>query len=133
MALRGVADRIGSERVGLCLDLGHAHIVAELRHTSLEKLIHAVLDVVSMFHVHDNLGARWEPHAPDAVLDPLRLDLHLPPGRGTLPWDRVLPSLAGHRAPAVLEVHPPHRQQAAESHRAFGEPVGAFDDAPVGA
>src|ERR1700752_2585954 len=27
MALRGVVHRIGSERVGLCLDLGHAHIV----------------------------------------------------------------------------------------------------------
>ena len=133
MALRGVAHRVGSERVGLCLDLGHAHIVAELRHTSLEALIQPVLDVVTLFHVHDNLGARWEPSGSDAVLDPLKLDLHLPPGRGTLPWTRLLPWLAGHPAPAVLEIHPPHRLRAAESHRAFGELVGALDVAPIGA
>lgn len=133
MALRGVAHRVGSERVGLCLDLGHAHIVAELRHTSLEALIQPVLDVVTLFHVHDNLGARWEPSASDAALDPLRLDLHLPPGRGTLPWRRLLPWLAGHAAPAVLEIHPPHRQRAAESHGAFRELVGVPDEAPIGA
>ena len=133
MALRGVAHRIGSERVGLCLDLGHAHIVADLRHTSLEALIQPVLDVVTLFHVHDNLGARWEPSASEAALDPLKLDLHLPPGRGSLPWAQVLPGLAGHSAPAILELHPPHRQRAAESHRAFRELVGALDHAPIGA
>lgn len=133
MALRGVAHRIGSERVGLCLDLGHAHIIADLRHTSLEALVEPVLDVVTLFHVHDNLGARWQPHGSEAVLDPLRLDLHLPPGRGTLPWSRLLPWLAGHPAPAVLEIHPPHRQRAAESHRAFRELADAPDQAPIGA
>jgi len=131
MALRGLAHRIGSERVRLCLDLGHAHIVAELRRTSLETLIGPVLDVVALFHFHDNLGARWAPRCPDAVLDPLRLDLHLSPGRGTLPWAQILPSLASHPAPAVLEVHPPHRQRAGEIRRAFGELVGALDEAAV--
>src|SRR5919197_1561882 len=44
MVLRSLANRIGSERVGICLDLGHAHIVAERRRTSLEALIEPVLD-----------------------------------------------------------------------------------------
>jgi sugar phosphate isomerase/epimerase len=44
-------------------------------------------------------------------LDPLRLDLHLPPGAGGLHWDAVAPALADHRAPLVLEVHPPHRPE----------------------
>jgi sugar phosphate isomerase/epimerase len=131
MVLRGVAHRIGSDRVGLCLDLGHAHIVAELRRTSLEALLHPVLDVVTLFHLHDNLGARWQPDSADAGLDPLRLDLHLPPGRGTLPWRRVLPDVANHEAPAVLEVHPPHRQRVADLHRSFTELIGARDGAPV--
>ena len=131
MVLRGIANRIGSERVGLCLDLGHAHIVAELRHTSLEALIHPVLDVVTLFHLHDNLGARWQSHGTDATLDPLRLDLHLPPGRGTLPWRRVISDVAGHEAPAVLEVHPPHRQRVADLYRSFTELTAARDDAAV--
>jgi len=131
MVLRGVAHRIGSDRVGLCLDLGHAHIVAELRRTSLEALVHPVLDVVTLFHLHDNLGARWQPRSPEAGLDPLRLDLHLPPGRGTLPWKRLLPDVAIHEAPAVLEVHPPHRQRAADLHRSFTELISARDDAAI--
>ena len=57
MTLRGLVNRIGSDRVGICLDLGRAHIVADFRHTTVERLIEPVLDAVSLFHVHDNLGA----------------------------------------------------------------------------
>ena len=109
MVLRSVVNRIGSERIGICLDLGHAHIVAERRRTSIEALIEPVLDAVTLFHLHDNLGARWEHGDAASGVDPLRLDLHLPPGRGTLPWGRLAPTLAAHRAPLMLEVHPPHR------------------------
>jgi sugar phosphate isomerase/epimerase len=117
LILRGLVNRIGSERVGVCLDLGHAQIVADLRHTSLESLIDPVLDVVTLFHLHDNLGARWQPTAAEGGLDPLRLDLHLPPGRGVVEWERLAPRLAGHSAPLMLEVHPPHRPRAEELHR----------------
>ena len=109
MVLRSLVNRIGSERVGICLDLGHAHIVAERRRTSIEALIEPVLDAVTLFHLHDNLGARWDHGDASSGVDPLRLDLHLPPGRGTLPWERLAPALAAHRAPLMLEVHPPHR------------------------
>jgi sugar phosphate isomerase/epimerase len=121
MVLRGLANRIGSERIGICLDLGHAHIVAERRRTSLEALIEPVLDTVTLFHLHDNLGARWQPSGAESGVDPLRLDLHLPPGRGTLPWGRLAPSLAAHRAPLVLEVHPPYRPRAEELYRSTKE------------
>jgi sugar phosphate isomerase/epimerase len=114
MTLRGLVHRIGSERVGVCLDLGHAHITSELRHTSIERLCEPVLDVTCLFHLHDNLGARREP-GPEALgVDPLRLDLHLPPGRGTVPWQRLAPLLARHHAPLVMEVHPPYRRRASE-------------------
>jgi sugar phosphate isomerase/epimerase len=114
MALRGLVNRIGSERVGLCLDVGHAHVIAEQRHTSLEGLVEPVLDLVTLFHVHDNLGARWQPSGEEPAVDPLRLDLHLPPGRGTVPWERLAPLLGDHEAPIVLEIHPPYRPAAEE-------------------
>lgn len=106
LTLRALAHRIGSPGVGLCLDLGHAHIVAGLKRASLEHLVRPVLDSVVLFHLHDNLAARWDRSVP-ADLDPLRLDLHLPPGKGTLPWAAVAPLLLSHRAPLLLEVHPP--------------------------
>jgi sugar phosphate isomerase/epimerase len=108
LVLRALARRIGSPHLRLCLDLGHAHVVAGLKHAAIEHLIEPVLDSVVLFHVHDNLGARWDRSAP-AGLDPLRLDLHLPPGRGTLPWEKVAPLLVVHDAPLLLEVHPPNR------------------------
>ena len=112
--LRGLARRIGSPAISICLDLGHAHIAADLRNTSVELLCEPVLDQVGVFHLHDNLGARRLTTDVKLGVDPLRLDLHLPPGRGTLPWPRVAPALAAHRAPLLLEVHPPFRPRASE-------------------
>ena len=99
LSVRALALRIGSARVELCLDLGHAHVIADLRHTGVDRLCEPVLDLVSVFHVHDNLGARRRPAGEELGVDPLRLDLHLPPGRGTLPWERVASLLAAHDAP----------------------------------
>ncbi|MGH2961937.1 MAG: sugar phosphate isomerase/epimerase family protein [Solirubrobacterales bacterium] len=127
LVLRALAHRIGSPRLGLCLDLGHAHIVAGLKHTSLAHMVGPALDSAVLFHVHDNLGARWD-RATAADVDPLRLDLHLPPGRGTLPWAEVAPLLREHRAPILLEVHPPKGPQPDElfaSTRALLDPESA--------
>lgn len=112
--LRGLVRRIGSPAVSICLDLGHAHIAADLRNTSVELLCEPVIDLVSVFHVHDNLGARRRTTADKLGVDPLRLDLHLPPGRGTLPWGRIAPRVAAHRAPVICEVHPPFRPRSSE-------------------
>jgi sugar phosphate isomerase/epimerase len=117
MILRTMTKRISSPAVGLCLDVGHANIVAGLRHTDSLELIEPVLDRVVMFHLHDNLGGRQD-HAQSPELDPLRLDLHLAPGRGTVPWERLAPLMARKNgAPLLLEVHPP-RPSAARLYEA---------------
>jgi sugar phosphate isomerase/epimerase len=123
MILRSMAKRISSPAIGLCLDLGHANVVAGLRRTDPLELIEPVLDRVVMFHLHDNFGARRD-HPDPPELDPLRLDLHLAPGRGTVPWQRLGPLLARKSAaPLVLEVHPP-RPSAARLFRAAVAAVG---------
>lgn len=105
--LRTMAKRIDSPAIRVCLDVGHAHLVASLRGADIAELIEPVLDRVAAFHLHDNLGARRDGEA-RAELDPVRLDLHLPLGRGTVPWDRVAQLLGrAPAAPLLLEVHPP--------------------------
>jgi sugar phosphate isomerase/epimerase len=115
MTLRGLAHRLNSEGIGVCLDLGHAHIAADIRGTTVDAFVEPALDAVTLFHAHDNFGARRGDGSGDALgVDPLRLDLHLPPGRGTLPWHAVGPAIAAHDAPVILEVHPPYRPRASE-------------------
>lgn len=80
---------------------------AALREESAERAVRAALGDVVAWHVHDNLGARRHDLGAPGV-DPLRLDLHLPPGAGCLPWDRLGPLLADHHAPLVLEVDRAH-------------------------
>jgi sugar phosphate isomerase/epimerase len=107
LAVRDLVRRLGSPAAGLLLDVGHAHLVASLRGESAERAVRAALDDVVLFHVHDNLGARRHDLGAPGV-DPLRLDLHLPPGAGCLPWDRLGPLLAEHPAPLMLEVERSH-------------------------
>jgi sugar phosphate isomerase/epimerase len=92
----------------MLLDVGHAFITTG---RGLPAVLEEVTHAVALFHLHDNLGGR-RGDAGGPGTDPLRLDLHLPPGGGRLPWEAVGPALAAHSAPLVLEVHPPHRPDA---------------------
>lgn len=110
--VRDLVRAVGSPNVGMLLDLGHAHITNGLRGTEMAAILRAVRDDVVLFHVHDNLGARHHDLGAPGV-DPLRLDLHLAPGAGSLPWDVVAETLRGHTAPLMLEVVPAHRPELA--------------------
>jgi sugar phosphate isomerase/epimerase len=86
---------------------------AEASHSDLALVVAAVAADVVLFHVHDNLGVRRRDiDAPG--IDPLKLDLHLPPGRGSLPWGRVAGVLREHSAPLLLEVEPSQRPALGE-------------------
>lgn len=102
--------RLGSPRIGMTFDVGHAHIAAGLLGTGVRELLDPVIGAVSLFHMHDNLGARGDGGSPPGI-DPLRLDLHLPPGNGRLPWEAVVAPMVARNVPLVLEVHPPHRPE----------------------
>jgi sugar phosphate isomerase/epimerase len=108
--VRALVARLGSPRVAMTFDVGHANIAAGLRGTGVPALLDPVLDAVSLFHVHDNLGARQDGASPPG-LDPLRLDLHLAPGSGRVPWRVLAGRLLDSGAPLLLEIHPPHRPE----------------------
>jgi sugar phosphate isomerase/epimerase len=109
-AVAGLVVRLDSEHAGMCLDIGHAHIAAQLAGCELVELVDPVLERVILFHVHDNLGARTGVPSRGGI-EPLRLDLHLPPGAGTVPWGALAPRIAAHRAPVQLEIHPTGRPE----------------------
>lgn len=106
--VRDLVRRIGSPAVGFAFDLGHAHLTSQLAGAALVDVLAAVRSDVVLFHVHDNLGVRLGPGTPPGIV-PLRLDLHMAPGRGTLPWRALAPSMRTHPAPLLLEVAPAQR------------------------
>lgn len=103
--VRALVRRIGSSRVTMLFDVGHANVVGGDPCRSLGP----VLEDVGLFHLHDNLGPRTDGQAPRGGVDPLRLDLHLAPGSGRMPWADLAPLLLDGTAPLMLEVQPPHR------------------------
>jgi len=108
VTVRDLVRRLDTPAAGMLLDLGHLHVTADASQTDLTALVAACAPQVVLFHVHDNLGARRrEVDAPG--IDPLRLDLHLAPGAGTLPWSRIAGVVGAHDAPLMLEVAPQHR------------------------
>jgi sugar phosphate isomerase/epimerase len=127
-AVAALARRVGA---AVCLDIGHAHIAAGYAGCELAELIEPVLDQVTLFHVHDNFGAR--PQAPRAGgIEPVRLDLHLPPGAGSVPWRVLAPMLARHPAPLQLEIHPSKRPEPATLAMLMRELLGLDAAVPAG-
>jgi sugar phosphate isomerase/epimerase len=119
-AVAELVSAIDSAYVGVCLDIGHAHITAGLAGRDLAAVIEPVLERVILFHVHDNFGGRVD--APRAGgIEPLRLDLHLAPGAGSVPWASLSPLLARHGAPIQLEVSPGQRPAPATLAVIMGE------------
>ena len=107
IAVRDLVRRLDSPAAGMLLDLGHLHITADRTHSDIAALVAACKGDVVLFHCHDNLGCRRAVDAPG--VDPLKLDLHLPPGRGSLPWGRIAGMVGAHHAPVMLEVERSHR------------------------
>jgi sugar phosphate isomerase/epimerase len=107
LAVRDLVRRLDEPAAGMLLDVGHLHITADATRSDPAAILAACAPDVVLFHAHDNLGCRRGIDAPG--IDPIRLDLHLPPGRGSLPWARIAGMVAAHPAPVMLEVERSHR------------------------
>lgn len=73
--IRDIVERFPAERVGICIDLGHANLQETVEgavRTAGDRLIHV--------HASDNHGLK---------------DDHLVPGKGSIRWDRAMSALAG--------------------------------------
>lgn len=80
-------DKLGSENVGVCLDVGHANLAE-----GVSAYLDAFEKSIICIHAHDNDG---------------REDLHRPPGSGVINWKLLVRELKGRNinAPMVVEVY----------------------------
>ena len=96
-----IVDRYHADRVGVCLDLGHANIQENARNAVLaagRRLIHV--------HASDNHAAE---------------DDHLVPGKGSIPWNRVIGALR------EVEFRGPFTVELRDYTRGEAPPYGSFD------
>jgi sugar phosphate isomerase/epimerase len=131
LAVRDLLRRIDSPAFGMLLDIGHANVVAGFMGVDMLTLVEPVLDSVRLFHVHDNFGARFRQAPVSPSVDPLQLDLHLPPGGGIVPWEALSPLLLEHEAPLVMEIHPAHRPRPTTLHDLATSLLGGREATPA--
>ncbi|MGB2983265.1 MAG: sugar phosphate isomerase/epimerase family protein [Candidatus Bipolaricaulia bacterium] len=90
--LNEIGDDPEETNLGICIDVGHAHLSSDAGRESVCDYLERYADPMVHLHLHDNAGAR---------------DEHLAPGEGTIDWHRVLGVLkeTGYSGTAVLEIH----------------------------
>jgi sugar phosphate isomerase/epimerase len=129
-AVAALVRRLESESVGMCLDVGHAHIAADLADCQLRELVAPVVGDVILFHVHDNFGAKHSGPLSGGV-EPGKLDLHLCPGAGTVDWEALRGLVGPHTATLQLEVHAAQRPEPRTLAALASELLGTSTPAPV--
>jgi sugar phosphate isomerase/epimerase len=133
VSLRALGDQAGAVEVAIAVE-NLAPAYPGLAGRELGDVIEPVLERVILFHVHDNFGGRMD--APRAGgIEPLRLDLHLAPGAGSVPWPSLSTLLGRHGAPIQLEVSPGQRPAPATLAVIMGELLraGSPTSQPLGA
>ncbi len=78
-----LVQNVGDPRLGICLDIGHAHALSR---TPVVTWVVALGPALTYVHVHDNHGVH---------------DDHLPLGQGSLPLREVLAALETHAPDAT--------------------------------
>jgi len=114
-----LADLLGPERAGICVDTGHAHIQGP----SPEEVIRTAGCRLITTHLHDNHGQR---------------DEHAPPGDGTIDFGRVAAALreTGYGGCVMLELTdgpPAERRPTIRDELARGARAASALAAAIGA
>jgi sugar phosphate isomerase/epimerase len=84
--------RVGHfDRVGVCLDIGHANLVQPENNTGIDAAFELLKPRIAQLHLHDNQGTK---------------DDHLWPGSGSIDWNNTAKQIATLPAntPGLLEI-----------------------------
>ena len=81
-----LVQKLGDARMGICLDIGHAHAFSQ---QSAVDWVNALAANVTYIHLHDNYGSK---------------DEHLSLGQGNLPLQEVLAALETHAPDAIWAI-----------------------------
>lgn len=118
--LAGQVAAVDHPSVGVCLDVGHGAVAASFFGFDFLRECAAAAPLVRHVHLHDNLARPdlseyGEPRTAERLARGMG-DLHLPPGRGTIPLSDLFGRVEfPHRPTCCVELYPGLRRLAPEA------------------
>ncbi|MDR3566347.1 MAG: sugar phosphate isomerase/epimerase [Negativicutes bacterium] len=108
---------VNHERVGIALDVGHAHLAACHYRYDLRKEVGEISRYVKHIHLHDNFGkcCYSKERKQYELAATGRGDMHMPIGWGNIPAAGVLAQLADYQGIVTLELRPRYREYYREA------------------
>lgn len=104
--LRDTVEMVHKENFHLCFDMGHAHTYSKIPVTDWIK---GIAPITSHVHVHDNDGTD---------------DLHLPLGKGTIPYKKIFSEIKEHGIDPTFTVECSSRDDVLATIKVMTEECG---------
>jgi len=113
-----MVEEVDRENLGIACDFGHAFLFYSAcgRERGFLESIEKTAPYLKHIHIHDNFGRLTSGFATDSLTTPYidRLpfgegDLHMPPGMGKIPYDKIIPLIKGYRGVAMMEIDPRYK------------------------
>ncbi len=106
-----VVKKINRANVGLTYDFGHAFLYYSYYGGEKEFLrsIKEALPYLKHIHIHDNFGRTNITSQDTPYINRLPFgegDLHMPPGMGRIPYEKIFPLIREYRGIAIAEIDP---------------------------
>ncbi|TKJ43046.1 hypothetical protein CEE34_11655, partial [Candidatus Aerophobetes bacterium Ae_b3a] len=106
-----VVKKINRENVGITYDFGHAFLYYSCYGGEREFLrsIKEALPYLKHIHIHDNFGRANITSQDTPYINRLPFgegDLHMPPGMGTIPYEKIFPLIREYKGIAMAEIDP---------------------------
>ncbi len=106
-----VVKKINRENVGITYDFGHAFLYYSCYGGEKEFLtsIKEALPYLKHIHIHDNFGRANMTSQDTPYRNRLPLgegDLHMPPGMGRIPYEKIFPLIREYKGIAMAEIDP---------------------------
>jgi sugar phosphate isomerase/epimerase len=99
--------RVGHfDRVGVCLDVGHAHLAAPENNKSIDEAFELLMPRIAQLNLHDNHGQKDDHLWPDIDINPGALRPDFETRLPSIDWTNVARHLATlpTNTPAILEI-----------------------------
>jgi sugar phosphate isomerase/epimerase len=103
-----IINRINHPNVGICCDFGHAFISLNGDEEKFLDFVKMALPYLKHIHIHDNFGifsGEKDQESNYRFLLPYGIgDLHMPPGMGRIPYNKVSPLLKDYKGIDMMEI-----------------------------